>query len=78
MNYRKEWYYIETLRCIWYQKAPVEIVTDRFPGLEPFERNIRTLITPAWQDGTFGHPHNAAENRQGNPRMEKRQENTDG
>ncbi len=44
---------IEVLRSIWYQKAPEEVVTDRFPGLEPYERNIRTLIALARQDGTM-------------------------
>jgi hypothetical protein len=65
MNYRKKWYHIESLRSLWYRKAPVEIVTDCFPGLEPHERNIPDHYSAARQDVTLID-------------IEKRQENTIG
>ncbi len=40
------------LRSIWYQKPLQEVITDSFPGLESFERNLRTLIALARIDGT--------------------------
>ncbi len=60
------------LRSIWYQKAPVEIVIDRFPGLKPYERNIRTLISLARQDVLSEQLARSL------PGPGKRQENTNG
>lgn len=40
------------LKSLWYQKPAQEELTDRFPGLDAYERNIRTLITLARLDGT--------------------------
>ena len=43
---------LRLLKSIWYHK-PREIVdTTEFPGLAPFERNLRTLIDIARADGT--------------------------
>lgn len=40
------------LKSLWYQKSAREEFTEFFPGLEAYERNIRTLIALARLDGT--------------------------
>ncbi|NTV30260.1 MAG: SGNH/GDSL hydrolase family protein [Candidatus Omnitrophica bacterium] len=40
------------IKNVWYRKPPAEILTDRFPGLDVYERNIRTIIALARLDGT--------------------------
>lgn len=45
-------YFFKTIDGLWYEKKPVEIETDYFPGLKSFERNLRTLISLAKLDGT--------------------------
>lgn len=45
-------YFFKTIDGLWYEKKPVEIETEHFPGLKSFERNLRTLISLAKSDGT--------------------------
>lgn len=42
----------ESLSALWYQKPRQEIVTNEFPGLVPYRRNLETLIELAEADGT--------------------------
>ncbi len=46
-------YFFKTIDGLWYEKQPVEIETDNFPGLKSFERNLKTLISLAKLDGTI-------------------------
>lgn len=45
-------YFFKTIDGLWYEKRPVEIETNNFPGLKSFERNLKTLISLAKLDGT--------------------------
>ncbi len=40
------------LRSMWYHKPRDVVVTNRFPGIEPFKRNLKTIIETARLDNT--------------------------
>jgi hypothetical protein len=43
---------VKTLKGLWYAKKPSVITSDKFPGIKAFERNLKTLIYLANEDGT--------------------------
>lgn len=53
INRRSLWHYLrDVFSGLWYAAPRKPITTDFFPGLKPYERNIRTIIELARFDGT--------------------------